>query len=252
MRLIVGLGNPGSEYARNRHNVGFMAVQAIANRYGIGPFRRRFHGVAAEGAIGDARVLLLLPGTFMNESGRAVAEAAHFYKLGLSQIIIIHDEIEIAPGQLRIKIGGGIAGHNGLRSISEHLGNDYRRVRIGVGRPADKNRVHAYVLSDFAKDERSWVEEMCSLIADNAALLVNGDDARLQNKVHLGLRAKGFFDEPDAQRKEPRVRDAVEQFLSGPRWSLSDAGGRLLTREEIYRDRENELSRRYDRSGLRD
>jgi peptidyl-tRNA hydrolase, PTH1 family len=194
MLLLVGLGNPGSRYAGNRHNIGFMAVDAIAKRRGIGPWRRRFQGVAAEGPLGDDRALLLLPGTYMNESGRAVAEAAHFYKLGLFDIVVFHDEIDLAPGKLRVKTGGGIAGHNGLRSISAHIGNEYRRVRIGVGHPGVKDLVHAYVLSDFAKQERPWVEALCALVADNAELLAKGQDASFQNKVHLGMQAKGFVD----------------------------------------------------------
>jgi peptidyl-tRNA hydrolase, PTH1 family len=169
-------------------------VAAIAKRRGIGPWRRRFQGVAAEGPLGGERALLLLPGTYMNDSGRAVAEAAHFYKLGLPDIIVFHDEIDLAPGKVRVKTGGGIAGHNGLRSISAHIGNEYRRVRIGVGHPGAKDLVHAYVLSDFAKDERPWVEALCALVADNAELLAKDQDASFQNKVHLGMRAKGFFD----------------------------------------------------------
>jgi PTH1 family peptidyl-tRNA hydrolase len=194
MLLIVGLGNPGSGYAGNRHNIGFMAVEAIAKRHGIGPFRRRFQGVSAEGPLGGERALLLLPGTFMNESGRAVAEAVNFYKLGLSDIVVLHDEIDLAPGKVRVKTGGGSAGHNGLRSISSHVGNDYRRVRIGVGHPGLKEMVHGYVLADFAKSEREWVETLCGLIADNAALLAKGEDASFQNKVHLAMQAKGFLD----------------------------------------------------------
>src|SRR6266850_1135652 len=192
MLLLVGLGNPGAGYVGNRHNVGFMVVQAIAKRHGIGPWRRRFQGVAAEGPLGSERVLLLLPGTFMNDSGRAVAEAAHFYKLGLSEIVVIHDEIELPPGKVRVKTGGGNAGHNGLRSISEHIGNDYRRVRIGVGHPGHKDLVHAYVLNDFARDERPWVETLCGVMADNADLLARGADPSFQNKVHLAMDAKGF------------------------------------------------------------
>jgi PTH1 family peptidyl-tRNA hydrolase len=192
MQLIVGLGNPGSEYAGNRHNVGFMAVDAIAKRHGIGPFRRRFQGVSAEGPLGGERVLLLLPGTYMNESGRAVAEAVNFYKLGLPDIVVLHDEIDLEPAKVRVKTGGGNAGHNGLRSISAHVGNDYRRVRIGVGHPGVKDMVHGYVLSDFAKSERDWVEALCGIIADNADLLAKGQDASFQNKVHLSMQAKGF------------------------------------------------------------
>ncbi len=203
MLLLVGLGNPGAKYTGNRHNIGFMAVEAIAKRHDIGPFRRRFQGVAAEGPIGGDRVLLLLPGTYMNESGRAVAEAAHFYKLGLGDVVVLHDEIDLAPGKVRVKTGGGVAGHNGLRSISSHIGNDYRRVRIGVGHPGDKDLVHAYVLNDFAKDERAWVAGLCDIIADNAGLLVKGQDATFQNKVHLAMQAKGFI-QSKGDKDEPK------------------------------------------------
>jgi peptidyl-tRNA hydrolase, PTH1 family len=192
MQLLVGLGNPGARYVGNRHNVGFMAVQEIGKRHGIGPWRRRFAGVACEGPIGGERVLLLLPGTYMNESGRAVAEAAQFYKLAPGAITVFHDEIELPRGKVRVKVGGGIAGHNGLRSISEHIGNDYRRVRIGVDHPGHKDQVEHYVLSDFAKSERPWVEALIAILADNAELLVRGQDASFQNKVHLAMLAKGF------------------------------------------------------------
>jgi PTH1 family peptidyl-tRNA hydrolase len=192
MLLLVGLGNPGERYAGNRHNIGFMAVQEIAKRHGLPPWRRRFQGVATEGPIAGARTLLLLPGTYMNESGRAVAEAAHFYKIPLSDIAVFHDEIDLPPGKLRVKTGGGIAGHNGLRSISENIGNDYRRVRIGVGHPGNKDLVHNYVLGDFAKSERDWVEALIGIMADNADLIARGEDASFQNKVHLAMLAKGF------------------------------------------------------------
>ncbi len=195
MLLLVGLGNPGARYVGNRHNVGFMTVEAIAKRHGIGPWRRRFQGVTAEGPIGGERLLLLLPGTFMNESGRAVAEAAHFYKLTPDDITVVHDELDLTPGKVRVKVGGGVAGHNGLRSITEHIGNDYRRVRIGIGHPGVKDLVHAYVLNDFAKSDRDWVEALTDIIADNADLLAKGEDASFQNKVHLAMAAKGF-DEP--------------------------------------------------------
>ncbi|HEV7983302.1 MAG TPA: aminoacyl-tRNA hydrolase [Xanthobacteraceae bacterium] len=192
MRLLVGLGNPGAEYARNRHNIGFMALDAIRGRHGIPPWRRRFHGVATEGELAGERVVLLLPGTFMNDSGLAVAEAAHFYKIGTGDIVVFHDEIELPPAKVRVKTGGGNAGHNGLRSISSHVGNDYRRVRIGVGHPGVKDQVHNYVLGDFAKAERPWVEAVCDVIAENAGLIAKGDDANFQNKVHLAMQAKGF------------------------------------------------------------
>jgi PTH1 family peptidyl-tRNA hydrolase len=209
MLLFVGLGNPGARYVGNRHNIGFMVVEAIAKRHNIGPFRKRFQGAAAEGAIAGERLVLLLPGTFMNESGRAVAEAAHFYKIGLDRITVFHDEIELPPAKVRVKVGGGIAGHNGLRSITSHIGNDYRRVRIGVGHPGVKDLVHGHVLSDFAKSERPWVDALCEIIADNAELLVKGQDASFQNKVHLAMSAKGFLAEkepaePKAQKENSR------------------------------------------------
>jgi len=197
MLLLVGLGNPGARYVGNRHNIGFMAVQAIARRHDIAPWRRRFQGVAVEGTIANERVLLLLPGTFMNESGRAVAEAASFYKLEPGQIVVFHDEVELPPAKVRLKTGGGNAGHNGLRSISAHIGNDYRRVRFGVGHPGDKKLMESYVLQDFAKDEWPWVEELCDIVADNVGLLIEGKDSTFQNKVHLAMSAKGFIDDKD-------------------------------------------------------
>jgi PTH1 family peptidyl-tRNA hydrolase len=200
MRLFVGLGNPGARYVGNRHNIGFVVVEAIAKRHGLGPWRRRFQGVATEGSIGGERVQLLLPGTFMNESGRAIAEAMNFYKVALSDIAVFHDELDLPPFKVRVKVGGGIAGHNGLRSVTSHIGNDYRRVRIGIGHPGVKDLVHTYVLSDFAKSERGWVEALTDVIADNADLLARGQDASFQNKVHLTMSAKGFgpADEPPA------------------------------------------------------
>ena len=207
MRLLVGLGNPGTEHVGNRHNVGFIVLQEIARRHGFPPWRRRFQGVATEGTIGAERVLLLLPGTYMNESGRAVGEAAHFYKLPLSDIVVVHDEVDLPPGKVRVKTGGGIAGHNGLRSITAHVGNDYRRVRIGIGHPGDKNLVYRYVLSDFAKDERPWVETLVEVIADNAGLLARGEDNTFQNKVHLAMQAKGFSEPKDGPTKPDSTDD---------------------------------------------
>ena len=203
MRLVVGLGNPGAEHVGNRHNIGFMVVQEIARRHGIGPWRRRFQGVATEGTIGAERVLLLLPGTYMNDSGRAVGEAAHFYKLPLFDIVVVHDEVDLPAGKVRVKTGGGVAGHNGLRSISAHVGNDYRRVRIGIGHPGDKDLVHRHVLGDFAKAERPWVEALAGVIADNADLLARGEDATFQNKVHLAMQAKGFSEPQAPGPKQP-------------------------------------------------
>ncbi|MGA7070058.1 aminoacyl-tRNA hydrolase [Bradyrhizobium sp.] len=197
MRLFVGLGNPGAKYAHNRHNIGFMAVDEIARRHGFAPWRRRFQGVTSEGTLDHEKIVLLRPETFMNESGRSVQEAANFFKLGASDIIVFQDELELPPAKVRVKIGGGIAGHNGLRSISAHIGNEYRRVRLGIGHPGIKELVHGYVLSDFAKSDRPWVEALCTVMADNAGLLASGTDSTFQNKVHLAMQARGFFDTDD-------------------------------------------------------
>ena len=197
MRLFVGLGNPGAKYRSNRHNIGFMVVDEIARRHGFAPWRRRFQGETSEGSLGSERVILLRPLTFMNDSGRAVQEAAAFFKLPPAEITVFQDELELPPAKVRVKIGGGIAGHNGLRSISAHIGNDYRRVRLGIGHPGVKELVHSYVLNDFAKDERPWVTALCEAIADNAVLLAEGRDSTFQNKVHLAMQAKGFLDKDD-------------------------------------------------------
>jgi len=194
MLLFVGLGNPGRQYAGNRHNIGFMAIEQIARAHNFAPFRARFQGRVSEGQIGGERIILLEPETYMNESGRAVGEAARFYKIDLDDIVVFHDELDLAPGKCRIKIGGGAAGHNGLRSIDAHMGKDYKRVRLGIGHPGDKNLVHSYVLNDFAKAEQAWVDTLCDAIARNAALIAKGDDAGFQNKVHLAMEAAGFAD----------------------------------------------------------
>jgi PTH1 family peptidyl-tRNA hydrolase len=197
MRLFVGLGNPGAKYQDNRHNIGFMVVDEIARRHGFAPWRRRFQGESSEGALDGERVVLLKPTTYMNESGRAVGEAMHFFKLALGDISVFHDELELPPAKVRVKVGGGIAGHNGLRSISAHVGNDYRRVRLGIGHPGIKELVHGYVLSDVAKAERPRFAALCEVIAENAALLVVDKDSTFQNKVHLAMQAKGFGVEKD-------------------------------------------------------
>jgi peptidyl-tRNA hydrolase, PTH1 family len=206
MRLFVGLGNPGAKHAHNRHNIGFMAVDKIARRHGFAPWRRRFQGETAEGTLDGERVMLQKPLTFMNESGRAVKDALEYSELGLAELLVFHDEIELPPSKLRVKVGGSDAGHNGLRSISSHIGKDYKRVRLGVGHPRDwlgpahpslKDVVHRHVLSDFAKSDRPWVEALCEAVADNAGLLATDRDSAFQNKVHLAMQAKGFFDKDD-------------------------------------------------------
>ena len=189
MLLLVGLGNPGSEYARHRHNIGFMALDAIHREHRLPSWRARFHGLLSEGEIGGERVALLKPLTFMNDSGRSVGDAMRFFKLELGAIAVAHDELDLAPAKLRVKIGGGNAGHNGLRSITAHVGNDYKRLRIGIGHPGDKSLVHHYVLSNFAKDEAPWTGAMVEAIAKNLALLAEGKDASFQNKVHRAVEA---------------------------------------------------------------
>src|SRR6187401_2471960 len=197
MRLFVGLGNPGSKYANNRHNIGFMAVDEIARRHGFAPWRRRFQGETSEGTLDRERVVLLRPATFMNESGRAVQEAANFFKLSAGEITVFQDELELPAAKVRVKIGGGIAGHNGLRSISSHIGNEYRRVRLGIGHPGVKELVHGHVLSDFAKADTDWVATLCDAVAEHAALVAKGTDATFANRVHLAMLAKGFLTKDD-------------------------------------------------------
>jgi len=192
MLLIAGLGNPGARYARNRHNIGFMALERIAEVHRFAPIRARFQGLISEGSIGEQRAGLLAPQTFMNESGRSVGEAMRYYKLDLSAIVVLHDELDLAPAKVRVKVGGGSAGHNGLRSITAHIGNDYKRVRLGIGHPGDKSLVLNFVLGDFAKSEMAWVEAVCDAVAQAAGLLAAGEDARFQNKTHLAIEAAGF------------------------------------------------------------
>lgn len=192
MLLLVGLGNPGARHAGNRHNIGFMALDEMARRHGFSPWRRRFQGETAEGELAGQRIVMLKPATYMNESGRAVGEAMRFFKIALGDIVVFHDELDLPDAKLRIKVGGGNAGHNGLRSITAHIGNDYVRVRLGIGHPGVKHLVHAYVLNDFAKAERPWVEALCEAVADHAGLLAAGEDASFQNKVHLAMQAQGF------------------------------------------------------------
>jgi PTH1 family peptidyl-tRNA hydrolase len=188
MLLLVGLGNPGPRSAHNRHNVGFMAADAIVRAHPFGPYRKRFHGLVSEGFIAGIKVLVLKPQTYMNKSGRSVAEAARFYKLSLDRITVVHDEIDLQPGKVRTKVGGGNAGHNGLRSIDAHIGNGYHRIRIGVGRPPRGGDVIAYVLRDFAKADRTWIAKTLGAIAETVALLVEGDAPGFMTRVALLTR----------------------------------------------------------------
>jgi peptidyl-tRNA hydrolase, PTH1 family len=187
MQLWVGLGNPGPQYAMQRHNAGFMAADTIAEVHGFGPVQKKFLGWLQEGRIGGDKVLLLKPATFMNDSGRAVAEALRFYKLGMDALTVFHDELDLAPFKVKVKQGGGTAGHNGLRSIDQHLGPDFRRVRLGIGHPGHKDRVLGYVLGNYAKAEMDDLADMLGAIAAEAEWLASGDDARFMNEVALRL-----------------------------------------------------------------
>jgi PTH1 family peptidyl-tRNA hydrolase len=187
VQLWVGLGNPGPQYAMHRHNVGFMALDTLAEVHGFGPDQKKFQGWLREGRIGGAKVLLLKPATFMNESGRAVSEALRFYKLGTEALTVFHDELDLAPFKLKVKQGGGTAGHNGLRSIDQHLGPDFRRVRIGIGHPGHKDRVTGYVLGNYAKAELEPLADILGAIAGEADWLAKGDEVRFMNEVALRL-----------------------------------------------------------------
>jgi PTH1 family peptidyl-tRNA hydrolase len=188
MQLWVGLGNPGPQYAMHRHNVGFMALDVMAEMHGFGPVQKKFSGWLQEGRIGPERVLLLKPATFMNESGRSVGEAMRFFKLGPETLTVFHDELDLAPFKVKVKVGGGTAGHNGLRSIDRHLGPDFRRVRIGIGHPGHKDRVTGHVLGNYAKAEMDDLADMLGAISAEAQWLAKGDDARFMNDVALRLQ----------------------------------------------------------------
>jgi PTH1 family peptidyl-tRNA hydrolase len=209
MKLLVGLGNPGQEYALNRHNVGFMAVDAIAAAHDFPAWRKRFSGLAAEAKLGREPVLLFKPQTFMNESGRAVGEAARFYKLEPGDIVVFHDELDLAPGKVRVKVGGGVAGHNGLKSLSAHIGNDYVRVRIGIGHPGRKDRVSGYVLHDFSKADHAWLEPLLGAIAAEVPYLAEGANDKFQSRVAHAVQAEGeAAEERPARRAKSAPRRA--------------------------------------------
>ncbi|HUO88640.1 MAG TPA: aminoacyl-tRNA hydrolase [Rhizomicrobium sp.] len=199
--LIAGLGNPGAEYARNRHNAGFMAVDTIHESYDFGPWRARFHGVISEGALGGRKTYLLKPATYMNDSGKSVGEAVRFFKLPLSAVVVIHDEIALAAGKLKAKTGGGDAGNNGLRSITPAIGPDYRRVRIGIGHPGEKHRVSGHVLGNFTRADEDWLVPTLSAIAEAAPFLAGDDDNGFMNKVTLILH-------PPVHKPRPEKKEA--------------------------------------------
>ncbi len=191
MQIWVGLGNPGAQYALHRHNVGFMVADLLAEVHNFGPWQKKFRSLVAEGCIGRRKVLLVKPQTFMNDSGGAVAAALHFYKLETEALTALHDELDLAPMKVKVKIGGGTAGHNGLRSIDAHLGPDFRRVRIGIGHPGHKDRVTPYVLGNYAKSEMEPLSDLLAAVAAEAEWLAEGDDARFMSEVALRLQQPG-------------------------------------------------------------
>ena len=219
MKLLVGLGNPGAKYAGNRHNVGFMAVDRIAEDHGATPWRAKFQGQVAEARLGGEKVLLLKPMTFMNESGRSVGEALRFHKIEPTDMTVFHDELDLAPGKCRAKSGGGHAGHNGLRSIHAHVGPPYDRVRIGIGHPGHKDAVAGYVLRDFAKADADWLDDLLRGVSDGAPALAAGDAGRFMNAVALRAAPPRSGSGTAAPRKpgpEPEAPPAAPQGPQGP------------------------------------
>ena len=210
MIIIAGLGNPGNQYAGNRHNIGFMAVDALQRLPSFTPWSRKFKAEISEGEIAGEKILLMKPLTFMNLSGESVGEAMRFYKLTPGDIIAIHDELDLPAGRARIKTGGGHGGHNGLKSIDAHCGKDYRRLRLGIGHPGDKDRVHGHVLGDFAKADKTWLDPLLDAIADNAAMLVKGEDSQLMNKLALATGTKTDVEKP-AKAAKPAAQSHIHQ-----------------------------------------
>ena len=220
MQLFVGLGNPGAKYAGNRHNIGFMAVEAIASAHGFGPWRAKFQGLVSEGVLGGEKVILLKSETFMNLSGQSVGEAARFYKIAPEAVTVFHDELDLAPGKLRVKRGGGHAGHNGLRSITAHIGAEFQRVRLGIGHPGHKDRVAAYVLQDFARAEAGWLDDLLRGIAEGAPWLARGKPDRFQTAVAQRMAPP----RPDRNRPapEPEPETAPAEDRRSPLQKLVD------------------------------
>ncbi|MCO5080098.1 MAG: aminoacyl-tRNA hydrolase [Rhizobiaceae bacterium] len=226
MLLFAGLGNPGGKYQNNRHNVGFMAADAIARRHDFLPWSKKFQGLVAEGTIGGEKILLIKPQTFMNLSGQSVGEAMRFYKLQPGDVTVFYDELDLLAGKVRVKVGGGAGGHNGIRSLDQHIGNPYRRVRIGIGHPGVKELVHGHVLGDFAKADAEWLDPLLDAIAENADKLAKGDDSGFMNKVSLALQDRltptGDDDRPPA--KAPKQQSHIRQARPQPAVKLPETG----------------------------
>ncbi len=221
MKLLVGLGNPGAKYAQNRHNIGFMAMDQIASDHGFGPWRSKFQGVISEGRFGSGKVILLKPETFMNLSGQSVGEAMWFHKLGPEDVVVFHDELDLAPGKVRLKTGGGHAGHNGLRSIHGHIGADYDRVRLGIGHPGHKDAVPGYVLRDFPKSDAEWLDDVLRGIGDGAPELVSGNGDKFLNAIALRVApARSSKSKPKPQAA--KVEEPVAEDTRSPLQKLVD------------------------------
>lgn len=216
MKLLVGLGNPGAQYSGNRHNIGFMAIDAIARAHGISTWKSKYSGQYAEGSIGGERVLLLKPQTFMNKSGDSVQQVAKFFKIPVSEVYVFYDELDLTPGKVRVKTGGGNGGHNGLRSIDPQIGLDYKRIRLGIGHPGKENVTH-HVLGDFAKADKTWLEPLLDELARQVPLLLKGDDAGFMNKLALALKGDEPVKdakpkaEPKADKPEPKGQSHIRQ-----------------------------------------
>ncbi|MGL4406497.1 MAG: aminoacyl-tRNA hydrolase [Notoacmeibacter sp.] len=222
MLLIVGLGNPGAEYKNHRHNVGFMAVDAIARANGFSSWSRKFQGEISEGRLGANKVLLLKPLTYMNVSGQSVAAAASFYKLTEADIIVIHDELDLDPGRCKVKTGGGNGGHNGLKSIDAHMGKDYKRLRLGIGHPGHKDRVNPYVLGDFSKADQIWLEPLLDAIAKAAPDIATGDGANFMNKITLATR--NDIEPQKVEVAKPKAQSHIRQARSNPIVKIPETG----------------------------
>ncbi len=227
MLIIAGLGNPGAKYAGNRHNIGFMAVDAIQHRAGFSPWSKKFRAEISEGEIDAEKVLLMKPQTFMNLSGESVGEAMRFYKLTPANIVAIYDELDLAPGRARIKTAGGHGGHNGIKSLDAHCGKDYRRLRIGIGHPGNKDLVHGHVLGDFAKSDKVWLEPLMDAIADNAGMLIKGEDSQLMNKLTLAVGGKPEAETAPAKpakAPKPAGQSHIRQARGGGKPDLPTSG----------------------------
>jgi PTH1 family peptidyl-tRNA hydrolase len=236
MQLIVGLGNPGSKYENNRHNVGFMAADAIARRHSFSPWSKKFQGLICEGRLGGEKVLLIKPQTFMNLSGQSVGEAMRFHKLTPADLTVLYDELDLAAGKVRIKTAGGAGGHNGIRSIDAHCGKEYRRVRIGIGHPGIKEMVTHHVLGDFAKADREWLDPLLDAIAENATMLVAGDDNGFMNKTSLAVQGT---DTPKPAKPAPKAQSHIRQARpKQPAVNAPDSGPMAAMLRKLFGNKE--------------